>query len=152
MKKLNSVLLALFLCMFATACGQKDITIDIELLTRDLLENVDFEDELSSVDSDIINSVYGVDSDSVKASAYIGSGATAEEIVVFEAQNNKKAKEALELANKYIEERKEDFESYNPKEINKLNNATVLQKDNYIIICVTNDEINANKVINKHIK
>jgi len=152
MKKVTSILLALFLCLFVTACGQKELNIDTASLTSDLLKNVKFEDEISEIDGNIISSIYEVDTTVIKATAYIGSGATAEEIAVFEAPDKEKAKEVLALANKHIEEQKSDFESYNPKEIKKLNNAKVVQKDKYVIICVTDDENNASKVINKYLK
>ncbi|MEG1614656.1 MAG: DUF4358 domain-containing protein [Oscillospiraceae bacterium] len=150
MKKLISALLVLTLSLLVTACGQKVITIDSKKLTTDLLENVKYEDKLEAVDSAIIKVLYDIESDDVKASGFIGSGATAEEIALFEAPDESKAKDILDKAHKHIEKQKEDFKSYNPKELKKLDNAVTLQKGKYVIVCVSNGD-NAEKIVEKHL-
>lgn len=138
-KKTVVFLLSITIMITLVGCSAKnDVTdIDITDLSNELLENAEFEDELSAVDDTIIQKLYNID-DYVNASVYLSSGATAEEIAVFEFDSEDNAKDALEKIQTRIEEQKVDFELYIPKEIPKLDNAVVRQAGPYVIACVSN--------------
>ncbi len=139
--------------MIATLFGcsaQNDTTdIDMEHLSSELLKNAEFEDELSAVDDMIIKKLYNIDN-CVAAKVYISSGATAEEIAVFEFDNRETAADGLKKAKIRIGEQKENFESYIPKEMQKLDNAVVKQSGKYVIVCVSNGN-KAKKIITQYI-
>lgn len=128
----------------------KDVKIDIEQLVAEMIQNIKFEDEMNETDAETIEKLYNIDN-AISQKVYISSGATAEEIAVFEFENKDEANAALEKANKRIEEQKESFKNYVPKEIKKLDNAIIIKKNKYLIICITDDE-NAQKIIEKHTK
>lgn len=130
--------------------NSRDVNIDIETLLKDIIQNVKFEDEMNEANKEIVQKLYNIDN-CVSQKVYISSGATAEEIAIFEFQNKDEVNNALEKANTRIEAQKENFENYVPKEINKLENAIIVKKDRYLIICITEDE-NAQKIIDKYIK
>ena len=46
--------------------------------------------------------------------------------------------------------KKAAFENYAPKEMEKLNKAIIFQKGNYVVVCITDDVDNAQKVLNKY--
>lgn len=151
MKKSILALIISVLCTFTVACNKKGIEIDAQKTGDSLVQKIEFKDQLTQIDSDIAKDIYEINFEKVKATAFIGSGATSEELVIFEAESKDKAKQILTLAKKHIEEQKQDYESYNPKEIKKLDNAIVIQKDKYVIICVTED-VSAEKIINNSLK
>ena len=63
----------------------KDINIDIQKLGEELVNSKIFEDSLSQVDKDSIIKKYNFDSQKIKdINSYVGTGATAEEILIIE--------------------------------------------------------------------
>ncbi|MGN0403424.1 MAG: DUF4358 domain-containing protein [Acetatifactor sp.] len=145
--------LILISVLMLTGCsGQTDESrIDTNAMVRELLEKVEFEDELNRVeDAGTIKMLYDVDN-ATEAYVYISSGATAEEIAVFTFEN----KEAAELGLKKAEERltvqKENYTSYVPEEVKKLDNAVVKQTGNYVVLCVSEGD-EAGKIIEGYMK
>lgn len=122
---------ALLLC----ACGDKPQEIDAGALAQELYEKVTFADELSPAPDGAAERLYSI-SNAENACIYIGSGATAEEIAVFEFADESSAKQALELAQARIEKQREDYASYIPEEVKKLDNALAERNGNYVVVCV----------------
>ena len=54
--------------------------------------------------------------------------------------------------NARIEERKEAFQSYLPKEVGKIDNNILRVEGNYVIFCVSNDSSKVNQIINDYVK
>ena len=94
---------------------------------------------------EVIKMLYGIN-DYAQAQVYISSGATAEEIAVFEFSDTNTATNGFQMAQNRLEEQKEDFESYIPKEIRKLDRAVVLKVGKYVVVCVSNGDT-AEKII-----
>lgn len=129
----------------------KDITIDINKISEDIMENIKFEDELNKVDNDTVAKLYDINN-ATSQLVYMSSGATAEEIAIFEFGNKEECKIALEKANKRIEEQKQNFKDYMPKEMKKLENAIIKNKNKYLIVCITNNQEKIEKILNRYIK
>lgn len=129
----------------------KDITIDINKISKDIMENIKFEDELNKVDKDTVAKLYDINN-ATSQLVYMSSGATAEEIAIFEFKDKEECKIALEKANKRIEEQKQNFKDYMPKEMKKLENAIIKNKNKYLIVCITNNQGEIEKILNKYIK
>lgn len=70
---------------------------------------------------------------------YMGSGATAEELLIFDVSGEDNAEEITELLNTHIEDQKQAFEGYNPDELNKLADPLVMANGNIIICIVCSD-------------
>lgn len=152
MKKKAILISLIIMALLISMCGCGQAEIDISAMANSIKQQVDFDDELSKVPPEVVSQVYSLENKEIEIVSYIGSGATAEEITVFDCKDNKKSKEVYNLAESHIEQQKQDFENYNPKELKKLNNSIVIKKDKYVIVCVTNDNENANKVINDNLK
>ena len=114
------------------------------------MEKVKFDDELVLSDSETAARLYGT-KNAVDCRLYIGSGATAEEIAVFEFGSVSDAEEGLKAAEARISEQKKSYESYAPDEIKRLDNSVVKCAGKYVAVCVTNDKA-AEKIISEYLK
>ncbi len=147
MKKIR---LCFFIMIFLlTACGKKNTSIDIIKLSEDLLENVPFTDELTMADEKTVEHLYSIDN-AVSEVVYIGSGATAEEIAIFQFASEEDADNALPSVQKRITDQKEGFESYIPIELKRLDNAVLEKQGCYIILCVS-DGTEAEEIIRRYL-
>lgn len=117
----------------------KDVKIDIEKLSEDIMQNIKFKDEMNEANIETVKGLYDIDN-AIQQKVYISSGATAEEVAIFEFSNSNEANTALEKAKQRIEKQTENFRNYVPEEVEKLENAIIIKKDKYLIICVTEDE------------
>lgn len=154
-KEVKLILILLVIITVFSGCSGKDDAadmtgIDISSLGSELLEKAEFEDELNLVDDAMVKKLYHIE-EFTEAQVYIGSGATAEEIAIFEFDSGKAAAEGLKAAEDRLEEQKENFASYVPKELQKLDNAVVKQAGNYLVVCVSNGD-EAEKIIKSYIK
>lgn len=131
--------------------NKKDITIDINKLAEDIIQNIKFEDELNKVDKETANKLYDINN-AVSQIVYMSSGATAEEIAIFEFEDEENCKKALEKANNRIEVQKQSFKDYMPKEMKKLEDAIIINKNKYLIVCITDNQEDIEKIVNKYIK
>jgi len=115
-------------------------TIDTEKIGEKILKSVKFKDELIKVSDTLVISSYMADPAKVcSASLFLGGGATAEEISVFEMKSGKDAKELEDLAKKRIERKKKDFENYMPMEMTKLESPVIVRKSNLVVVCIADD-------------
>ena len=95
---------------------------------------------------------YNLNAEKIKnVDAYVGTGATAEEILIMELLDKKDISETKKIMETQIEERKLDFQDYLPKEVFKLENYILESKGNYIVLCISNDSDKAKEIINKNI-
>lgn len=151
-------ILALFIFAAVIAAGfsgcaksESDSTIDIAELGRVLTENIKFEDELNIIDDSTAGKLYNID-DFTKSQVYVSSGATAEEIGIFEFDSAQKSKYGFDMAKNRIEEQKAAFELYVPQEVMRLKDAIVKRWGRYVIICVCDDSAAAEKIIAGYLK
>ena len=78
---------------------------------------------------------------------YLSSGATAEEIAVFEAKDDAAAERLLAAAKERVEVQKTAFEDYAPAEMTKLNNAVVERSGKIVALCIADDSSVAQKKV-----
>lgn len=149
MKKIICLCAAAFIAIFSAACGGNQKDIEISKLAGDLLAEVDFSEELNPVDDKMVGRLYNI-GETVDRYVYVGSGATAEEIAVFEFSNESEAQKGLEAAEQRIEDQKLSFESYVPAELDRLENAIVEQSGRYVVVCVAAGN-KAEEVIDRYI-
>ena len=155
MKKIISVVSLAFVCIFLFSCCGKepDVKIDVSALTESLQTDLDFTYKMEQVDEDIALSMYSVDASDVSTVImYSAGGVSAEEIAVFEAVSTEAAERIRKSAKLRIEAQIESFTDYVPAEIPKLNNAVVLVKGNYVVVCVSPNYMKATEAINAFFK
>lgn len=136
---------------FVFTSKNENVQIDMQKLSDDLINSQIFEDDLSQVDKDTIIKKYNFNNEKIKdAMTYVGTGATAEEILILEMLDKNDIEETEKIIETKIEERKEDFQNYLPKEVFKLENYNLENKGNYIILCISNDYNKAKDIIDKN--
>ncbi len=140
-------------CMLLVGCNKenKSINIDINSVSKSLVENIEFKDSLELLDSEIVKMFYEI-TDNTEYVLYMGSGATAEELAIFKLADEQKVEEMIKNIKAHIENQILQFEDYNNEEIKKLENYILKVKDNYVVLCVTDDIENAKSQIDNYVK
>lgn len=156
MKRISLIIiiaLIIIVCIFLVINfnnKQNIIEIDIEELGKKISESGVFQDEIAKVDKEIVYKAYSFNDNLIKEIvSYQGSGATSEEILILQVNEKENLNEVKEMINNRIEERKEIFVSYLPKEVYKLENNIFRVYNNYIIMCISNDNEKVDEIINQ---
>lgn len=157
-KKIAIFLLSLGVIGMLSGCGSEisvgeEDAIDIHAMAGDLQENLTFEDSLSELKTDVGLNYYGISSETVKDSVVIlSTGATAEEIAIFEASSKDYVK-VIELA---CDTRKNkqtvSYSDYKPEETSRLDHTIIETSGNYVIYCVADDTKKAEEIIDRYFK
>ncbi len=126
---------------------------DVSLIAAQLKDNISFADEMGQIGYKMLCKTHGIDSEiTANASGFIGGGATAEEIAVFEVKKKKDANQVKKLLEEYVQTRKQSYETYLPAEVPKLEHPFLYQKGKLIILVVADDPGNAEEIIRTTIK
>ncbi|NLX91473.1 MAG: DUF4358 domain-containing protein [Firmicutes bacterium] len=139
------VLIALFaVCIALSGCNKPaaeiEITLDVDECADVLLETIAFQDILTAVSDEMATTLYQIsEQDAVKQKVYVSSGATAEEIAVFEAADAVAAKRIEKAVLQRVAEQQASFKDYLPAELPKLNDPFILVRDKYVILCISDD-------------
>lgn len=152
-KVITLVMAALF--VFAAGCAQKTngLNVDAAAAADKLASSVKFSDQMTAVEEKTALKLYGLDPGAVAGvKAYESSGATAEEIAVFEAKDDASAGKVREAAQKRIENQKSAFQDYQPKEMAKLKDPVLVTTGRFVVLCVSNDNSTARNTINGMMK
>lgn len=147
-KKTFALILAgslLLLSACTPSADSQSAEIDLDALADKLLESELFDETLNPVDGAMAEKIYAV-SDSSSVHLYVGSGAVADELALFEFEDETAAQEAVELANARVESQKESFAAYIPEEVTKLDSAVVKNFGRYLVVCVSGGD-EAEKII-----
>ncbi len=153
MKKLVTCILAATL-MFTAGCAKNTVTtMDTAAVADKLVSTIQFSDQMSPIEDKTALKLYGLENDTVtKLKVYESTGATAEEVAAFEAKDEAAAATVKTAAQQRIEDQKTGFEDYQPKEMAKLKSPVLVTKGKYVILCVSDDNNNAQKIIDSFIK
>ena len=141
MKKQMILCLAGLMLLFS-ACGTsaagEDRTLDLEDMAEQILDSGVFEEPLNEAEDGIAELLYGI-TDAVDSHLYVASGAVADELALFEFEDEESAGEAVELAEARVSSQRESFASYLPAEVTKLDDAVIEVWGRYLIVCVSGD-------------
>ena len=146
-------LLAAVLLLSLAGCGSSEKKeLSAQALADDLLKNANFTDSLNPLDAPVVPLLYGVDSsDYVNCVVYCGTGATAEEIAVFEAADEAAAGRILAAAKARVAAQIETYKDYGPEDARMLENSIVKQSGVFVIVAVCADGDSAAKVVDQYI-
>jgi hypothetical protein len=136
------LLLAFIAAVFALpGCSSRsddDIVLNVQECADKLLETIAFKDTLTEINEQAITTIYHIAAEDVlEKKVYVSTGATAEEIAVFEAIDHDAAKRVEAAVWQRVDKQKVGFRDYLPKELPKLKDPIVLVKGNYVIFCVS---------------
>lgn len=138
-KKAAAALLAAALVFALAACGQgKEPELNIDELGQELYAAGTFGEELYALDESVAQGLYGVDAQT-RCWVRAGSGATAEELAVFETEDAESAAVLVGKLQARNTDRIESYSSYIPGEVPKLENAVIISGGRYVVLCVATD-------------
>ncbi len=154
MKKCVCIIFAVFTAVLAMcACGEQPVVLDAAALADQLANNISFDDQLSEIEQNIITKIYDISPDDfIKAKVYGSTGATPEEIAVFEAKDDAAAGRIETALKERIENQKSSFKDYIPKEMPKLESPLLVIKGRCVILCISGHNDTAKNIINNAIK
>ena len=145
MKKLCLILALVALFAFCSCDGSEPFVMDIDEAAEKLLSEVEYYEELYPVDLDMAKSLLELDdSFDTKIAMYIGSGASADMIIVAESADAAGLDEKISA---FLDSQEELYASYMILEADKISHAVREAKENYIIVCVTEDTDGAKKAV-----
>lgn len=152
MKKSGLTAVLAALAILTAGCGgDKAKTIDAKALADSLLSEISYEDELEELSEEM--AAMSIDTeDGVKTWLYMGSGATSEELAVFETPDEETAKKQLEHVKDFVDDQIEAERDYRPEEVKRLEDAVLEQRGKYVILCVSADSDKAKEIIEKAFK
>lgn len=124
-----------------------------EASAADVTAAVMAEIEISSAvekTSDSVGAFYDIDTAAVTdMSVFVcGSGAYPDELAVFKFKDGDGAKSGAEAVKKRLESQTALYTDYTPDEVYKLDNAAVIEKDNWVVLVISSDNDRAAEIIN----
>ena len=125
--------------LLLSACGKdssEDINIDIDALAESIVTGGKFKDSLSPISSDMAKSLYGITDDKITCCAYFGTGATAEQVAVFETDSSTSAGDLKAKLSDFLTSQAKEYANYLPDEVSKLESAYLEVKGKYVVLCV----------------
>ncbi len=145
MKKLILIILACSILFSLASCKKDEFSFDINEMAEKLAAEGVFEDKIEKVDSELVSYFYGVQN--VSAVMYTGSGATAEEIAVFECADEDEAIEVRDLGAARLAAQADVYSKYDAEEVARLSEAVLWQNGKYVAVVVSADSAKALSII-----
>lgn len=146
----------LMICSFAGCAGNGDDeadTPDVHSLADMLMQNVKFEDSVEEVSSETALRYYGIDSVQVQDSAvYMSTGATAEELAVFQASSTVAAQGILADMKKRRDSQLQMYLDYKSSETARLDDAILYVHDTFVVYMVSDDSETAKGIISDYLE
>lgn len=134
--------------LFGCSSGAKDVSVDE--VADSLAQNVTYAEQLNELEPEAVERAFRVDPADISAvDAYLGSGATVDEVSVWEGTDDSAAERIEQTLKDRLESRKADYSDYMPDEVPKLENAILVRQGKYVVLCVTADAENAQKLIDE---
>lgn len=149
MKKIR--ILPLVLCLaLLVGCGagetKKDVYINPGAMFHGLLEQVQYATPLEDVGS-AGASIFEDLPEYALVTLYSGSAYYADELIWITLASEADAAQALSSVEKHLAQAREQFLSYIPEEVDKIDHAQIWQQGANIIVCVTGDYQTAKKLM-----
>lgn len=143
-----TMILTFAVILLAGCSGADNKVIDTAALADDLYSGVTWKDQLGEIDLNKALTLYGISSDAVASGkVYMGTNATAEEIAVLEAASADQVTVLKDGVEARVEAQLASFQSYNAAEVPKLENPVIVTKGNYVILCICDNNTEAQEII-----
>jgi len=150
MKKILALILVA-ICL--TSCGEFAVSsVGIDALSEAIVSSLDFDDDLAILDDEVAFYIHDAEDLVKDVAVYIGTGATAEEVAVFEAKNKASMSELKEEIAEYIADKRDEYEDYVPEEVARINKAVIREDGNYLVLCINKDPDKVNQLLNSYFK
>lgn len=122
--------------------------VNVASLAEELNSQVEFGEDLTKLDDAGLERVYRIESsDFTEAAGYTGSGATVDQISVWEAPDAAAAQKIEDALKDFLETQIESYSTYMPDEVPKLEDAVLKRSGVYVALCVSEDAAKASEII-----
>lgn len=152
MKVWKTVVLIFVLCaMLMTACGNQEpektpVEVDAVDLFRALRQQVQFDTPIADTGESGANFFPDLPEYAL-VTMYSGSGYYADELTWITVATEADVEQALDSVQTHLKQVHEQFLSYIPDEVDKIDNAQIWNQGVHIIVCVSNDYKNAKAIM-----
>ena len=151
-KKIFVLLCCVFLLLLG-GCGAKEVKLDVAATADKLASEVAFKDQLSPLNDKAAFKLFGLDDSTVVSQkVYAGTGATAEEIGVWECKDENAAKTVQSAAEQRVKDQTQAFANYVPGELTKLKSPFIKTYGKYVVYVCCDDTTQVQKVIDSFTK
>lgn len=117
-------------------------------LAAKLNADVEHGETLSELDGGGLERVYRIDAgDVADAAGYTGSGATVDQISVWKGVDTAAADRIWDALRSFLDTQIENYSSYMPDEVPKLEDAVLVRSGDYIALCVSEDPETARQIV-----
>lgn len=158
MKKILLIAMMLVLTLSFVACKgeektegdseEKNIEGSAADIAKKVVDDGEFVDEVVEIDMEMINQKLDIDGAKTKeAACYYGTGDSANIVYVAIFNEEADAKDAKDKFATYLDELKTANENYDPEELDKIEDATVVINKKYAIMVISDDNEKAQKAI-----
>ncbi len=138
-RRATLLVLALAMVLALAACGGNEPkAVDINALADEMLSAAEFGEPMNALDSSVALGLYGC-AEGTEVVAYAGTGATAEELAVFNCGSEEASTALADNLEQRNETRISQYASYNPAEVPKLESAVIIQSGQYVAFVVAAD-------------
>lgn len=133
---------------------KKNVTIDVVATADALIKDIKFVDQMSPIDNvDFFSALFNIDAKDVKEQkTYTSTGATAEMLSAVKCTDEEAAKRVKEKFETYTKDLSSQYADYKPEECDKLDNPVIKVYNEYVIICVSDENDTATKTIEGQVK
>ena len=138
-----------FICSlpFMFACAPSISTpFDAEKILARLLTEVQYEDKLEDVSEYAQYTFAGLPKE-MEIKMHSCGGGHADAIIMCQANNDSELPLIRSAIEEYIASSRQNAERYEPKEVSKYDNAVWLERDLYLIVCITEDVAAAKAIL-----
>lgn len=138
MKKITIFLAALAMLFAFAGCIKEEVkNYEADAVADALNTGLTFGETLEKSTADAAYSIYGIDPAlCTNAAVYVGSGATADEIAVFNCTDAAAAETVLKAVNTRIDYLREGYSDYGPDQVPKIDSAAVITLGNTVVMCI----------------
>ncbi|MBQ7838339.1 MAG: DUF4358 domain-containing protein [Clostridia bacterium] len=137
MKKIWAAVLAALIMLTLFGCTKEAKTYDANKLADALNAGLKFGETLEKSEAEVAYSIYAVDESlCTDAALYLGSGATADEVAVFNCVDETAAEKVKNAVDDRLDYLLDGYSSYGPAEVPKIESAAVITEGVSVILCI----------------
>ncbi|MEE1351854.1 MAG: DUF4358 domain-containing protein [Clostridia bacterium] len=149
MKRILISIIAIALTVSVLGCGKKKEIINSELASV-LVNNAVFSEVLTEIDSSSAERRYLISpKDYSEITAYVGTNGVCDEFLIVKTSNTASM---IEKLNKYLENKRSEYEKYRPGEVGKLTAPVIAEYKDTVVMIITQDTQKATSIYEEYLK
>lgn len=156
-KRLLGALLLLAMSVSLVACGNggtedtgssenKPKEVNAQELVQALATQITYTGKMEQLDADDLKWYIDME-DGVTGIVYEVAGVSSEQVAIFTVPNEDAAKKTMASLEELLADQKDQNAAYDAKVESRIDNAVLVHKGNYVILCVSDDSAKAKQII-----